>query len=115
MDIPCDGSRYRYRVRFTRCTGTNYPPVGRDDLDPDCDWTYSHDVPASREGNGTREVGKVFQNTKVLGLSRVQNWIVGPVLMFALAVIFLRDQPLLMYGRDPGRSCAVYRHGDRLE
>ena len=44
------------------------------------------------------ELIKVFQNTRVLGLFIVQNWIFGPVLMFALAVIFLRDQPLFMYG-----------------
>lgn len=44
------------------------------------------------------ELRNVFKDTKVLSLSLVQNWIVGPILMFALAVIFLRDNPPFMYG-----------------
>jgi hypothetical protein len=97
MDIPCNGNRYRFGT-FLSGYIKNYKCFIRRH--------YKYSIGNRFNTDDVPTIGKVdysllpqaFKDKKVIGISLLLNWVIGTLLMFGLAVLFLRNEPDYMTG-----------------
>ncbi len=97
MDIPGNGDRCGARLFHTRYGFENRIHEQWNNKYPHSVRIDSDDVPSTGQGK-LQTLPKVFKNVKILSISLILNWIIGPILMFILAMVFLRDYPEYMVG-----------------
>jgi len=98
MDIPCNGSRYRIGIYFSRYF-KNYKCAIRRHYKYSVGNRFNiDDVSAISKGLDYSLLPQAFKDKKVIGISLLLNWVIGTVLMFGLAVLFLRNEPDYMTG-----------------